>query len=217
MLIKDITEVKKKEKKLVLKSVALEEIHHRVKNNLQMIASLLRLQARRVDNEEGRQALIVSINRILSIAVTHDILSQNEINEVCIKSILNKIIENTSAYFLNEQKNIRIKLLGDNFIVDSEKATSIALVVNELLQNSLKHAFEKQENGLIKVKIYHGNNYSNISIIDNGIGFDIQKIKKNRLGFKIVKTIVADKLDGHLDLESSQQGTKIVFDFKNEI
>jgi two-component sensor histidine kinase len=85
------------------------------------------------------------------------------------------------------------------------------------LQNSLKHAFEKQENGLIKVKIYHGNNYSNISIIDNGIGFDIQKIKKNRLGFKIVKTIVADKLDGHLDLESSQQGTKIVFDFKNEI
>jgi two-component sensor histidine kinase len=215
MLIKDITEVKKKGKKLVLKSVALEEIHHRVKNNLQMIASLLRLQARRVDNQEGRQALIVSINRILSIAVTHDILSQNEINEVYIKSILNKIIENTAAYFLNEHKNIDIKLLGDNFIIDSEKATSIALVVNELLQNALKHAFRDQKNGLIKVKIYQGNNYSNITIIDNGLGFDVEKVKENRLGFKIVKTIVNDKLNGHLDLESSKQGTKIVFDFKN--
>jgi len=216
MLIKDITEVKKKEKKLILKSVALEEIHHRVKNNLQMIASLLRLQARRVDNQEGREALKVSINRILSIAVTHDILSQNEINEVYIKDILEKIIENTAAYFLNDHKDIIIDLLGDNFIVDSEKATSIALVVNELLQNALKHAFSDKNQGLIKVKIYQGYNYSNITIVDNGVGFDINSMKKNRLGFKIVKTIVDDKLNGHLELESSNVGTKIVFDFKND-
>ncbi len=216
MLIKDITEVKRKEKKLILKSVALEEIHHRVKNNLQMIASLLRLQARRVDNQEGKEALKVSINRILSIAVTHDILSQNEINEVYIKDILEKIIENTAAYFLNDHKDIRIDLLGDNFIVDSEKATSIALVVNELLQNALKHAFTDKSQGLIKVKIYQGYNYSNITIVDDGVGFDINSIKENRLGFKIVNTIVDDKLKGHLELESSNEGTKIVFDFKND-
>lgn len=215
MLIKDITEVKNKEKKLILKSVALEEIHHRVKNNLQMIASLLRLQARRVNNEEGSEALRVSINRILSIAVTHDILSQHEINEVYIKNILQKIIENTAAYFLNDQSNIKIVLSGDNFIVDSTKATSIALVVNELLQNALKHAFKDVNSGLIKVKIYHGYNFSSITIIDNGVGFDISNVKSNRLGFKIVKTIVDNKLKGHLEFESSDEGTKIVFDFKN--
>jgi PAS domain S-box-containing protein len=216
MLIKDITEVKRKEKKLILKSVALEEIHHRVKNNLQMIASLLRLQARRVDNQEGKEALKVSINRILSIAVTHDILSQNEIYEVYIKDILEKIIENTAVYFLNEQKDIEIKLSGDNFIINSEKATSIALVVNELLQNALKHAFTDQNQGLINVKIYKGYTYSNITIVDNGGGFDIDAITDNRLGFKIVKTIVNDKLNGHLELESGNKGTKIVFDFKND-
>jgi PAS domain S-box-containing protein len=216
MLIKDITEVKKKEKKLILKSVALEEIHHRVKNNLQMIASLLRLQARRVDNQEGKEALKVSINRILSIAVTHDILSQNEISEVYIKDILEKIIENTSSYFLSDQKNINIDLSGDNFIINSEKATSIALVVNELLQNALKHAFTDQKIGMIDVKIYKSYNYSNITIVDNGVGFNVDSITDNRLGFKIVKTIVDDKLNGHLELESSDEGTKIVFDFKNQ-
>ncbi|MFW5961375.1 MAG: sensor histidine kinase [Bacillota bacterium] len=216
MLIKDITEVKKKEKKLILKSVALEEIHHRVKNNLQMIASLLRLQARRVDNKESKEALMVSINRILSIAVTHDILSQNEINKVFIKDILEKIINNTTANFMTEHKEIKVRLTGDNFIVDSEKATSIALVVNELLQNALKHGFIGKETGVIKVKIYQGYNYSNITIIDNGMGFDIKNIKNNRLGLKIVKTIIDDKLNGHLELESGNEGTKIVFDFKND-
>ena len=113
-------------------------------------------------------------------------------------------------------KDINIDLLGDNFIVDSEKATSIALVVNELLQNALKHAFSDKNKGLIKVKIYQGYNYSNITIVDNGVGFDINSMKENRLGFKIVKTIVDDKLKGHLELESSNEGTKIVFDFKND-
>lgn len=215
MLIKDITEVKQKEKKLILKSVALEEIHHRIKNNLQMIASLLRLQARRVESKKGSEALTNSINRILSIAVTHDILSHQEINEVYIKEILKKIIDNTSAYFLNDQKDIKIELFGDDFIINSEKVTSIALVVNELLQNALKHAFITQDSGLIKVEIYQGNNYSNITIIDNGVGFDVDSLTDNSLGFKIVKTIVTDKLNGHIELESNDDGTKIVFDFKN--
>ena len=82
MLIKDVTEVREKEKELILKSVAIQEIHHRVKNNLQTIASLLSLQSRRIDNELARKAFNESISRILSIAVTHEILAQNGIDDV---------------------------------------------------------------------------------------------------------------------------------------
>lgn len=91
MLIKDITEVREKEKELILKSVAIQEIHHRVKNNLQTIASLLSLQSRRINNTLAKKAFNESINRILSIAVTHEILAQNGIDDVDLKTIIERI------------------------------------------------------------------------------------------------------------------------------
>ncbi|KRQ86484.1 putative sensor histidine kinase pdtaS [Caloramator mitchellensis] len=216
MLIRDITEVKEKEKELILKSVAIKEIHHRVKNNLQTIASLLRLQSRRIQEENAKKSFNESINRILSISVTHEILAQNGVDEVDIKTIITKIAESTINYCLSPNENIKVFIYGDSFKIDSDKATSIALVVNEILQNCIEHAFEAKENGKIEVTIKKGIMYSTISIIDNGRGFDINKIRNGSLGLSIVKSIVKDKLFGHFNIDSNEFGTKILFDFKNE-
>lgn len=215
MLIKDITDVKQKEKELILKSVAMREIHHRVKNNLQTIASLLRLQSRRIDNVESKKYFNESINRILSIAVTHEILAQNGVDDVDIMTILLKLKDSMINYGANPTKNINLEIKGDRFDVGSDKATSIALVVNELIQNSLEHAFINRNEGSIDVIIQKGIMYSNISIIDDGIGFNSNSPVRESLGLNIVKGIVKDKLNGNLNIESNENGTKIVFDFQN--
>lgn len=216
MLIKDITEVKEKEKELILKSFAMREIHHRVKNNLQTIASLLRLQSRRIDNEAVKKMFDESISRVLSIAVTHEILAQNGVDDVDIKTILSKIMKSNIQYGLAPNKDIKIEVKGDSFNVNSDKATSIALVVNELLQNSLQYAFVNRNRGNICIQIQKGIMYSSVSVIDNGVGFDIRSVRPGSLGLSIVKNIVKDKLNGTLNIESNTKGTKIVFDFQNE-
>lgn len=216
MLIKDITEVREKEKELILKSVAMREIHHRVKNNLQTIASLLSLQSRRVKDKTAKKAFNDSINRMLSIAVTHEILAQNGIDEIDLKTIIEKIKNSTLKFGIPYMKKINVSIKGDSITISSDKATSIALVVNELLQNSLSHAFKDKIEGDIEISVQKGILYSSISIIDNGGGFDIAVTKKESLGLDIVKSIVKDKLQGHLNMESTSSGTKVFFDFKNE-
>jgi len=215
MVIRDISDVKAKEKELILKSVAIKEIHHRVKNNLQTIASLLRLQARRIDDETAKVAFDESINRILSIAVTHEILAQKGVDEVDIKTILSRIKNNVIDYSMLKNTSVKIEITGDNLNIDSDKASSIALVVNELIQNSLQYAFVGRNEGLIEVNIQKGSMYSNISIIDNGVGFDIKSTRPGSLGFSIVKSIVKDKLQGQINIQSNSKGTKVMFDFKN--
>jgi PAS domain S-box-containing protein len=215
MLIKDITDIKEKEKQLILKAVAIREIHHRVKNNLQTIASILRLQSRRINNEEARRAFNESIGRILSIAATHEVLSQNGIDDVDIKTILSKIKDNALRNFAQYNKKIDIRLVGDSFHVNSDKATSIAIVLNELLENCLQHAFVNRASGYIEIVIKKGIMYSNISVIDSGEGFDVNLIRNESLGLDIVKSIVKDKLNGDIDIESNDNGTKAVLGFKN--
>lgn len=217
MLIKDITEIREKEKELILKSVAIQEIHHRVKNNLQTIASLLSLQSRRINNNVVKKAFNESINRILSIAVTHEILAQNGIDDVDLKTIIERIKNSTIELGLPNVENIEINVEGDAVTIDSDKATSIALIINELLQNSIEHAFvDRIEGAKIDIKIIRGSIYSSVSITDNGKGFDAKAVKSSSLGLNIVKSMVKDKLNGHLNIDSNKDGTKIIFDFKNE-
>lgn len=213
MVIKDITDERTIEKELILKSVAIREIHHRVKNNLQTIASLLRLQSRRIDNIEVKKTLEESISRVISIATTHEILAQNGVDDVDIKTILEKISENLINISENEKK-IEVNISGDCLCVKSDLATSIALVVNELFQNSLEYAFNGKESGKIDISIKKGIKYSNITIVDNGIGFNTSNVRYGSLGMKIVKSIIEDKLKGRYTVDSSKHGTKTIFDFK---
>lgn len=213
VIIRDITWMKEQEKELILKSVAIKEMHHRVKNNLQTIASLIRLQTRRSESHETKKVLEETMNRILAIAATHQLLAQSGVDEVSIGEVITNIKSNTVRYFAKPHFDISVILDGDDFFVDSDIATSVALVVNELLQNSLKYAFENRESGEIWINVKKGPLYSKIEIIDNGCGFDVENRKKDRLGLSIVKTLVEDKLHGNLELKSGSSGTKAAFDF----
>lgn len=215
MLIKDLTEIKEKDKELILKAVAIREIHHRVKNNLQTIASILRLQSRRIDNIKAKKAFDESISRILSISATHEVLSQKGIDDVDIKTILSKIKDNATRNSIQLNKKVSIKLSGDSLNVNSDRATSIAIVANELIENSLKHAFTEENEGIIEIIIKKGITYSNISISDNGKGFETKLMNNESLGLKIVRSIVKDKLSGDINIESNNNGTKSVFNFNN--
>jgi len=128
-------------------------------------------------------------------------------------TMLRKIRENTMQQGLLASKGISINLKGDTFMCDSDMATSIALVVNEVTQNCLKYAFTDRNSGTIDIEICKGEVYSNISIIDNGVGFDLEKERSENLGLMIVRRIVTEKLRGNLTTESSGNGTKVLFDF----
>ncbi|WP_300671335.1 histidine kinase N-terminal domain-containing protein [Desulfoluna sp.] len=213
MLIRDETDVKAQEKELILKSVAIREIHHRVKNNLQTIASLLRLQSRRVDDASAKTAFSESISRVLSIAATHEILAQNGVDDVDLLTMLQRIKSSIVDYSMVGGKEVQVFTQGDTFMCNSDTATSIALVANEVIQNSLKHAFKGRDKGRIYVEIGKASSYGSIVITDDGVGFDVSQVREGALGTRIVNIIVKDKLHGTLTTESGEGGTKVFFDF----
>ena len=215
LFIKDITEIKIKEKELVLKSVAIKEIHHRVKNNLQTIASLLRIQARKTDDNAIKAAFNDSINRILSISITHEILAQNGLDELEIKEIIEKILKSAIRENLDGGLNLKVDIQGDNFEINSDKATAIALIINELVGNCIKHAFKGRTEGKIVVKIEQGKIKSHISISDNGIGMQKKESTKGSIGLQIVESLVKEKLYGNLEMKTDKTGTRISFGFEN--
>ncbi len=225
LIIKDVTEIKAREKELVLKAVAVEEMHHRVKNNLNTIASLLRLQSRRTRDHEAQKILHETMNRILSIAITHELLSRVGVDNVSIQEVVEQIRNNALRYSSEDLSDmpIDVTVRGDNFLVSSMVATHVAMVVNELLQNSLNHAFSPKEifknarqKAFVDVIIRRGNLYSSIEVCDNGVGFDVTKTNSNdTLGLGIVQTLVKERLEGKLNITSSKDGTAVIFDFKN--
>nr|WP_307775584.1 sensor histidine kinase [uncultured Cetobacterium sp.] len=217
MIIRDLTQEKSKEQELVVKSVAIKEIHHRVKNNLQTIASLLRIQSRRCKNSETKKILDETISRILSIAVTHEVLSENGLDNLNIREIVNLIYKNYSTKTVDKNEKIEFTIEGDNFDVSSEKSTAIALVINEVIQNIVDYAFPDDKNGEVKIKIRKKRVMSQITISDNGVGISENKLLNKGLGLTIIEKIVKDQLNGNLKILSKVGvGTTVQFEIKNE-
>lgn len=214
VIIRDITWKKEHEKQLVLKSVAIKEMHHRVKNNLQTIASLLRLQARRTENEETQRVLAESMNRILSIATTHELLARSGVDQVNLSEVIHTIKNSTLRYFARPDCAVSVKYEGEALMVDSDIATAVALIITELLQNSLKYAFQSRSTGQVFILLKPGEISSTIHVIDDGCGFDVKNTSRS-LGMSIVSTLVQDKLRGKLSVESDTRGTTVTFDFNN--
>ncbi len=211
--IRDISDVRNKEKELILKSVAIREIHHRVKNNLQTIASLLRIQSRRITDENAKKAFTESINRVMSIAVTHELLAKNGVDDVDIKDILTNIVKGAILFSTSMNFKLRVDVRGDSVSINSDKATSIALVVNELVQNCVEYAFAGRSEGNILITIEKGEFISTVTVADDGIGFQRSKVKMSSLGLSIVEQLIKDKLKGDLQISSGDKGTSIRFDF----
>ena len=214
MIVVDITDRISKEKELMAKSVVIKEIHHRVKNNLQTIMSLLSLQSRRVDDIYLQKAFQESISRISSIAVTHELLASDGIDEVYILDILKKLSDNMLNYIERPNLLVSIDVLGDNFAIDSDKSTSIALVVNELIQNSIEHGFKNRDEGNIKIQVVKKDSKVTIIYKDNGSGFLLEDISEDSLGLNIIEQLVEGKLNGDLKIYSDPFGTEVNMVFK---
>jgi two-component sensor histidine kinase/PAS domain-containing protein len=216
VLMQDITKLKEQEKELVLKKTAIREMHHRVKNSLQTIVSLLNLQTRKSDNDEVREVLTETMNRILSIANTHELLASEVSDDVSLREVLGNLKNNITRAFSGSRK-ITITVDGDDFKVDSDLATSVSLVVNELIQNAVKYAFPDREEGHIGIHVRHGDFYSELTVEDNGVGYDAADRSREHLGMSIVRSMVRDKLRGEIRISSDSSGTRIWFSCLNRI
>ncbi len=153
------------------------------------------------------------MNRILAIAATHELLSKDISDEVKIMKVINAIVDNAKRCFLNIQKEINIEVSGDDFYIDTDRITAISLIINELIQNCYDHAFNHRECGTIKIIVTEQEEFREISVADDGVGFDTSIDKSSSLGMSIVKNYVSDKLKGDIDIFSNDEGTRIKFRF----
>ncbi len=142
VLVRDVTEIKRRDRALMSKDATIREIHHRVKNNLQTVAALLRLQARRTTNAEGREALIESVRRVSSIALVHDALSMSVDEEVNLDEVIDRILPIMNDVATVDTP-IRINRAGMLGVLDSDRATALIMVITELVQNAIEHAFDQ--------------------------------------------------------------------------
>lgn len=213
MIITDITEVRNKEKELILKSVAVKEIHHRVKNNLQTIASILSMQARRINDKEMKKILNENVSYIDSIAATHEILAEQGFDQINIKELIKKLSSAILKYSSSDSKTIKISTTGDKVLINADTASSVMLVINELLSNSLEHGFRDKKSGNIDITISDEGIFAIFIITDNGNGFR-QKVNFESLGLNIVKSIVKDKLNGKFKIHADESGTTTEFSIK---
>ncbi len=203
--IHDATEEKQKERELKIKAAMIREIHHRVKNNLQTVAAVLRMQSRRSDNVEVKRLLADSVARIMSMAVVHEYLSREEGQAINVRDVARRIVYQTREGVLIPEKRINIQLLeGHNLYLPARQATACALVINELVQNAVEHGYEERNVGTISVELRDEGEQVCIVISDDGEGlpsdFDLERT--NSMGLKIVRTLVQEDLRGTIDIES---------------
>jgi two-component sensor histidine kinase len=212
IVVQDVTEEVRKEQELRVKNAMIQEIHHRVKNNLQTIAALVRLQARRAESPEVIEIFRQTISRILSVAVVHEFLSQDELSVINIHEVTNRILQDFTNGTIDSAKNITLTLEGSKqFLLPAQQATSCALIINELLQNSIEHGYERRDEGNIVVRLLQTDDSMSVEIEDDGEGlppgFDPQR---GGLGLKIVRTLVKEDLKGQFQLENGQGARAVV-------
>src|ERR1700735_3452519 len=213
VLARDVTEIKRRDRALISKDATIREIHHRVKNNLQTVAALLRLQARRTTNAEGREALIESVRRVSSIALVHDALSMSVDEEVNPNEVIDRILPIMNDVATVDTP-IRINRTGMLGVLDSDRATALIMVTAERAQTAIEHAFEPAageaaaSGGSVTIRAERSARWLDVVVHDNGRGlpegFSVEK--SDRLGLQIVRTLVSAELDATLQMQDSPEG-----------
>ncbi|WP_305092161.1 sensor histidine kinase [Prescottella sp. R16] len=207
VVVRDVTEVKRRDRALLSKDATIREIHHRVKNNLQTVAALLRLQARRTGNEEARQALSESVRRVTSIALVHETLSMSVDEEVDLDEVVDRLVPILSDV-ASVNMPIKIRREGSLGVFAAERATPLVMVLTELVQNSIEHAFDPGEEGVVFLRAERSARWLDVVVHDDGHGlpdgFSLEK--SDRLGLQIVRTLVDAELGGSLSLHPSTGG-----------
>ncbi|RNB79463.1 histidine kinase [Brevibacillus nitrificans] len=211
ILLRDISDIREKEKQLMIKSAVIKEIHHRVKNNLQTISSLLRLQMRRSSSSELEKVYRESINRINSIAIIHEYLAQDGLAQIDFQEILTKVSKMIVSSMRPSEQAIQVVVKGESVYLPSDKATSFALIVTELVQNCMIHGFRDRQEGRITLTLVTKDDFISLSVTDDGVGLPGGETvqQKGHLGLKIVDTLVKEDLEGTIHFRNTGEGTEV--------
>jgi two-component sensor histidine kinase len=201
LLMRDVTELRKRDRLLLSKDATIREIHHRVKNNLQTISSLLRLQARRLTHPEAIAAVGDSVRRIRTIALVHEALSREPGDDVTFMEIVRPLLRLAEEGLQSIDRPVRFTLQGDGGRIPAAIATPLSVVLTELLQNAVDHGFpEDSEGGSVIVQLENGGHELRLCVVDDGrgvaAGFRLEDA--TGLGLSIVRTLVTTELDGSI-------------------
>ncbi|MDQ3896562.1 MAG: sensor histidine kinase [Actinomycetota bacterium] len=209
VLLRDVSDLRRRDRLLVSKDATIREIHHRVKNNLQTISSLLRLHGRRLESTEARAAIEESVRRIRSIALVHETLSAGASQEVELGEIVRQLVRMVGEGITSEDRPVRLAVQGDAGEVRAEVATPLAVVLTELLQNALEHAFPPErfaddaEPPRVVVSLANDTTQLVVRVVDNGVGLPGDfALDGSTLGLTIVRALVTTDLGGVIAMET---------------
>lgn len=213
VLLHNVTELRRRERELVTKNATIREIHHRVKNNLQTVSALLRLQSRRIEDSSAREALEEAVRRIASIAIVHETLSNSSEESVEFDEVLDRLLAN-ALELSPRMSEIAIERQGLVGTLEPRLATPLALVVTELIHNALEHGLSTQGSQMRIIAQRDGKSCS-ISVEDNGVGLPsgFELSTSAHLGLQIVRTLTQNELQGELAIVSKDAGTSASVSF----
>jgi two-component sensor histidine kinase len=220
-MLVNIKSREKQENKLVEsleeKATLMKEIHHRVKNNLQVISSLLYLQSNHIEDPEIKKILKISENRIIALATLHEKIYQSkEFSKFDFKAYVEAIIEHLVSYYTNEKFKLKLNMNIERIYLSIDKAIICGLIINELITNAIQHAFTNKDKGTVAVAIKEQDEWITMEIADNGKGMpqNIDYLKTQSLGIQLVENLVK-QLKGTLSMES-EKGTLVFIKFRSK-
>jgi two-component sensor histidine kinase len=217
VLVHDVTELRRRERALITKDATIREIHHRVKNNLQTVAALLRLQARRMVVAEARDALEESVRRVSSIALVHETLSGTLDEAMSFDEVADRVLSMVAEV---TDSPVVVKRVGSFGVLPAEVATPLAMVLSELVHNAVEHGYDAGVAGHVEVGVdCSGAERLHVEVADDGRGlppgFDLDA--SDRLGLQIVRTLVEGELGGRLSMARRPgAGTVVTIDVGGE-
>jgi two-component system, sensor histidine kinase PdtaS len=211
VLCRDVTEIRHQEQELITKDATIREIHHRVKNNLQTVASLLRIQARRSHSDEARDALTQAMRRVAAIAVVHDTLSEGLAQNVDFDNVFDRVLKLVAEVAAAPNTRARTHSTGTFGTLPSEYATPLALALTELVTNAVEHGLAGQE-GDVEIIAERGEDRLEVRVRDTGTGLPEGQVGRG-LGTQIVRTLIQGELGGTIDWHTIMgSGTEVTID-----
>jgi two-component sensor histidine kinase len=211
ILCRDVTEMRHQERELITKDATIREIHHRVKNNLQTVASLLRIQARRTHNDVARDALGQAMRRVAAIAVVHDTLSEGLSQNVDFDAVFDRVLLLVAEVASSHNTTVHPKFSGSFGILPSEYATPLALALTELVTNAVEHGLAGRE-GEVAISAKRNDKELRVRVRDNGVGLPEGQVGAG-LGTQIVRTLIQGELGGTIDWHTLVgSGTEVTID-----
>ena len=217
IIVRDVTDLRRRDRLLLSKDATIREVHHRVKNNLQTISSLLRIQGRRMDNAEAKIAVEESVRRIRSIALVHETLSRAAGEELEFDEILHQLTRMAEEGLVMPDRAVQFTVDGDAGELRAEVATPLALVVSELLQNAVEHAFpEGHPGGNVRIALENDGVELCVRVEDDGVGLPLGfSLERNSsLGLTIVSALVDSEMSGVISMESPPNGKGTVVELR---